>query len=69
MPCACQHLQTGKPGGYELIKEEDNRRGKTREEIKLKTERGLVREAKYFLRLAQTFGKREDKTKWSGKQE
>lgn len=49
VPCACQHPQSGKPEGYELIKEEHNRRGKTEGRNQIKGRGGLAREAKYFL--------------------
>lgn len=44
----CQYPESSKPEGYELIKEEDNQRGKTEGRNQITGSRGLVREAEYF---------------------
>lgn len=48
-PCECQHPRSSKPEGYELIKEEHNRRGKTGGGNQIEGRGGLARDAKYFL--------------------
>lgn len=67
VPCPCQHPQSGKPEGYELIKKKHNRRGKTEGRNQIKGSGGLAREESTFSSsLAETFGKNEDKTKCGG---
>lgn len=65
VPCLCQHPQSGKPEGYELIKKEHNRRGKTEGRNQIKGRGGLaIEQSTFSSSLAETFGKKEDKTKW-----
>lgn len=55
---ACQHHKTGKAEGYELIKEEDNRRGKAEGRNQIKDRRGLVKVLSAFLKFGSTFGEK-----------
>lgn len=65
-------MRVNRPEGYELIKEEHNRRGKAEGRNQIKSRAGLAGEGKalstssffFSLSLAKTFAKKEDKTKW-----